>query len=65
MKHKTDAPMLKYCRKKSNICCFSSLESVFEGITKIKAADSISKSIEYSLTSQVGIKHRIGFANYF
>ena len=45
MKFNTDAPMLKYCQNTPNSCCFSSLESAFESITKTKAENSISKHI--------------------
>ena len=36
-----DAPMLKYCQKSLNICCFSSLASSFAIIEQTKAVNAI------------------------
>ena len=41
-KFHNDAPMLKYCHKLLNICCFSSLASYFSFIKQKKAANAIS-----------------------
>ena len=60
MFHK-DAPILSYCQKSLNSCCFSSLASAFASIDHFKAADAISMSIKESLKSEVG--NRIYFAN--
>ena len=38
-KFRNDAPMLKYCQKSLNSCCFSSLESEFASIEKTKVAN--------------------------
>ena len=40
-KFHNDAPMLKYCKKSLNSCCFSILESPFSSIRKTKASNSI------------------------
>ena len=63
MKFHIDAPMLKYRQYTPNICCFSSLESAFESVNQIKASNAISKRMEDSLTSQVGFRNYIDFAN--
>ena len=42
----SDTPMLKYCQKSFNSCCFSSLESAFAIIKQNKAANAISFRIE-------------------
>ena len=49
-----DAPILKYCQKSLNSCCFSSLASDFVSIKQIKATNAISSRIEESLKSEVG-----------
>ena len=41
MFHK-DAPILSYCQKTLNSCCFSSLSSAFASIKHFKAANAIS-----------------------
>ena len=56
-----DAPILKYCQKSLNSCCFSSLSSDFASINHKKASNDISLRIEESLESEVG--NRIDFAN--
>ena len=56
-----DAPMLNYCQKSFNICCFSSLESVFDSIEQTKAFNDVSLRIEESLKIEVG--RCIYFAN--
>ena len=56
-----DAPMLKYCQKLLNICCFSCLVSAFASIEKTKFSNAIPLRIEESLKSEVG--NRIYFAN--
>ena len=60
-KFQNDAPILKYCQKLLNSCCFSSLASVFASINHNKAVDDISLSIEESLERELG--NRIDFAN--
>ena len=56
-----DAPILKYCQKSLNGCCFSGLASDFTSIKKIKAYNAILLHIEESLNSKVG--NPIDFAN--
>ena len=58
---KNDAPILKYCQKTLNSCCFSSLASAFASIKHFKAANAISMRIEESLKGEVG--NCIDFAN--
>ena len=41
-----DAPILKYCRKSLNSCCFSILASAFASIEQTKADNAISLRIE-------------------
>ena len=41
-----DAPILKYCKKSLNICCFISLASEFVSTKQIKASNDISLLIE-------------------
>ena len=53
MFHK-DAPILRYCQKSLNSCCFSSLASAFASINHFKAADAISIHIKESLNIEVG-----------
>ena len=60
MFHK-DAPILSYCQKKLNSCCFSSLASAFASIKHFKAENTISIHIKESLKIEVG--NRIDFAN--
>ena len=36
-----DAPIISYCQKTLNSCCFSSLESAFASIKHFKAANDI------------------------
>ena len=60
MFHK-DAPILSYCQKTLNSCCFSSLASAFASNKHFKAANAISTRIKESLESEVG--NRINFAN--
>ena len=57
----SDAPILKYCHKSLNSCCFSSLASDFASIKQNKAANAISLRIDQSLESEVA--NRIVFAN--
>ena len=40
-KFQNDAPILKYCQKSLNSCCFSSLASAFDSINHNKAANAI------------------------
>ena len=61
MKFHSNLPMLKYCQNSLNSCCFSSLESAFDIINKIKAANDTATRIEESLTSQL-VNH-IDFVN--
>ena len=56
------APILKYCQKSLNSCCFSSLVSAFYSINHNKSANAISLRIEESLESELG--NCIDFANY-
>ena len=56
-----DTPMLKYCHKLLNSCCFSSLSSDFASIEQTKNANVISLRIEESLKSEVG--NSIDFEN--
>ena len=60
-KFQNDAPILKYCQKSLNSCCFSSLASSFAIINHNKAANDISLLIKESLESEVG--NRIYFSN--
>ena len=60
-KDHNDAPILKYCQKSLNICCFSSLSSDLVIIKQIKAANDIPLCIEESLKSEVS--NRIDFEN--
>ena len=53
MFHK-DAPILSYCQKTLNSCCFSSLASAFAIINHFKDADAISICITDLLNSEVG-----------
>ena len=41
-----DAPILKYCQKSLNSCCFSSLASAFASINNNNAANAISLRIK-------------------
>ena len=56
-----DAPMLNYCQKSLNICCFNSLASDFYIIKQTKAYNAISLRIEEYFKSKEG--NRIDFAN--
>ena len=58
-----DAQMLKYCQNISNSCYFISLVSTFDSIYQINSANDISKRIEEALTSRIGFRNRINFAN--
>ena len=60
-KFKNDAPMLKYCQKLLNRCCFISLASEFDSIEHTKADNAISLRIEEPLKNKMG--NRIDFAN--
>ena len=60
MFHK-DTPILRYCQKTLNSCCFSSLEPAFDSIKYFKAENAISIRIKEALESEVG--NRIHFAN--
>ena len=46
VKFQNDAPILKYCQKSLNSCCFSSLASALVSIEKIKAFNAISLRIK-------------------
>ena len=48
-KFHNDAPILKYCQKSLNSCCFSSLVSAFDSINHNKASNDIALRIEESL----------------
>ena len=41
-----DAPIISYCQKSLNSCCFSSLASAFASINHFKADDAISIRIK-------------------
>ena len=56
-----DAPILSYCQKTLNSCCFSSLSSAFVSKKHFKAANAISILIKESLKSELG--NHIDFAN--
>ena len=56
-----DAPILSYCQKTLNSCCFISLSSAFAINKQFKAANAISILIKESLKSEVG--NHIHFAN--
>ena len=60
-KFQNDAPILKYCQKTLNGCCFSSLASAFASINRFNSDNAISMRIEESLKSEVG--NRIDFEN--
>ena len=60
-KIRNDAPMLKYCQRSLNSCCFSSLASDCYSIEQTKAANVIQSRIEESLNIEVG--NLIYFAN--
>ena len=60
-KFQNDAPILKYCQKSLNGCCFSSLVSASASINHNKASNDIPLRIKYSLESEVG--NRIDFTN--
>ena len=60
MFHK-DAPILSYCQKTLNSCCFSSLPAAFAIIKHFKYENAISIRIKESLKSEVG--NRIYFEN--
>ena len=60
-KFQKDAPIIRYCQKTLNSCCFSSLASAFAGIKHFKAENAISIRIKESLKSEVG--NCIHFAN--
>ena len=62
-KFHNDAPIIKYCQKLCNSCCFSSLASDFSSIEKTKDGNVISLRIEESLKSK--LVNRIDFANAF
>ena len=55
------APILSYCQKTLNSCCFSTLASAFASNKHFKASNAISILIKESLKSEVG--NRIDFAN--
>ena len=56
-----DAPILNFCQKTLNSCCFISLASAFASNKHFKSANAISIRIKESLKSEVG--SRIDFAN--
>ena len=56
-----DAPILNFCQKTLNGCCFSGLASAFASNKHFKADNAISIRIKESLKSKVG--NRIDFAN--
>ena len=60
-KFRIDAPIINYCQKSLNVCCFSSLASDFSSINSNNAANSVSIRVEESLKSEVG--NRIDFEN--
>ena len=62
-KFQNDAPILNYCQKTLNSCCFSRLEPAFASIKHFKSANAISMRTEESLNSEVD--NRIDYANDF
>ena len=54
LKFHNDAPMLKYCQKLLNRCCFSILAPAFDSIEQTKAFNYISFFTEESLKIKVG-----------
>ena len=62
-KFRNDAPIIKYCQKSLNSCCFSSLASSFANINHNNAANAISLHMKESLKSEVG--NRIDFLMMF
>ena len=61
---RTEVPLIKYHQNSSNICCFSSLASAFNGIGDNRAVTSLVTRIEELLTLQTEkFKSRIHFAN--
>ena len=60
-KFHNSAPMLKYCQKSFNWCCFGSLFSDFASIKQTKNSNDILLRVEESLKIKVG--NRIYFAN--
>ena len=56
-----DEPILNFCQKILNSCCFSSLASAFASNKHFKAANAINIRIKESLKSEVG--NCIHFAN--
>ena len=60
-KFQNDAPILKYCQKSLNRCCFSSLVSAFANINHNNAANAVSLRIKESLKIEVG--NHIDFEN--
>ena len=52
-KFHNDAPILKYCQKPLNSCCFSGLASYFAIIEQTKASNDISLRIEELLKSKM------------
>ena len=60
-KFQNDAPILKYCQKTLNSCCFISLASAFASIKHFKAANDTSTRTQEYLKSEVG--NRIDYAN--
>ena len=61
IKFHSNAPMLKYCQKSLNSCCFDSLVSSFASIKQTKTENVVSLRIEESLKSKLG--NRIDFSN--
>ena len=61
LKFRIDAPILKYCQKSLNRCCFSILASSFASINHYNYSSAISMRIKESLRSEVG--NRVDFAN--
>ena len=53
-KFQSDAPILKYCKKTLDSCCFISLASAFSSINYFNADNTILIRIEESLKSEVG-----------
>ena len=60
-KFHNDVPILKYCQKSLNSCCFSSLLSYFASIEQATYANAISLQIEETLKIKTG--NRIDFLN--
>ena len=60
-KFQNDAPILKYCQKSLNSCCFSSLASAFAGINHNNATNAISFSKDYFMRNDIALADLLWF----